>query len=41
MSRSLLSEEICPDLCIYMAFMNTDFLNMIYFKYEYAFLLHV
>ena len=30
MSRSLLSEEICPDLCVYMVFMNMNFLNMIF-----------
>ena len=30
MSRSLLSEEICPDLCIYMVFMNMNFLNMVF-----------
>ena len=24
-SRSLLSEEICPDLCVYMVFMNMNF----------------
>ena len=34
MSGSLLSEEICPDLCVYIVFMNfgtdTNFLNMIF-----------
>ena len=29
MSHSLLSEEICSDLCVYMVFMNMNFLNMI------------
>ena len=28
MSRSLLSEKICPDLCVYMVFMNMNILNM-------------
>ena len=30
MSRSLLSEEIYPDLCVYMVFTNINFLNMIF-----------
>ena len=30
MPRSLLSEEICPDLCVYMVFMNMNFLNIIF-----------
>ena len=41
MSLSLLSEDICTDLCVYMVFMNMNFLNMVFLKYEYAFLLHV
>ena len=32
MPRFLLSEEICPDLCVYMAFMNMNFLNLIFFN---------
>ena len=32
MSRSSLSEEICPDLCVYVVFMNT-----VFFKYDFFF----
>ena len=28
MSRSFLSEKICPDLCVYKVFMNMNILNM-------------
>ena len=30
MSRSLLSEDTCPNLCVYMVFMNINFLNTIF-----------
>ena len=37
MSRFLLSEEICPDLCVYMVFMNMIFLNMIFLNMNMLF----
>ena len=37
MSRSLLSEEICRDLCVYMVFMNMNFLNMIFLNINILF----
>ena len=37
MSRSLLSEEICPDLCVYVVFMNITFINMIFFNMNMPF----
>ena len=41
MSRSLLSEEICPDLCVYMVFNEYEFFKYDFIKYEYVFLPHV
>ena len=37
MSYSLLSEEIFPDLCVYIVFMNMNFLNMIFFNVNMLF----
>ena len=37
MSRSLLSEEICPDLRVYMEFMNMNFLNIIFLNMNMLF----
>ena len=37
MSRSLLSEEICPDLCVYMVFMNMNFLDIIFLNMNMLF----
>ena len=40
MSRSLLREEICPNLCLHGIY-EYKFVKYNFFKYEYAFLLHV
>ena len=39
MPRSLLSEKICPDLCVYIVFMNMNFLNMIFLNMNMLFFL--
>ena len=37
MCRSLLSEEICPNLCVYMVFMNINFLDKIFLNMNMLF----